>query len=32
LIEEVLAREAGWTSAIRYQPGGLYCNLSVQLE
>lgn len=32
LIEEVLAREAGWTSAIRYQPSGLYCNLSVRLE
>lgn len=32
LIEEVLAREAGWTSAIRYEPSGLYCNLSVQLE
>jgi two-component sensor histidine kinase len=32
LIEEVLAREAGWTSAIRYQPSGLYCNLSVRFD
>ena len=31
LIEEVLAREAGWTSEIRYQSSGLCCNLSIQL-
>jgi len=31
LIEEVLAREAGWTSKIRYETSGLSCNLSVHL-
>src|SRR5262249_52242075 len=31
LIEEVLAREAGWTSEIKYRPSGLYCHLSVHL-
>jgi two-component sensor histidine kinase len=31
LIEEVLAREAGWSSEIRFQPSGLFCRLSAQL-
>ena len=30
LIEEVLARETGWTSELRYQPDGLRCHLSVK--
>jgi two-component sensor histidine kinase len=31
LIEEVMAREAGWTSELRYQPEGMRCYLSIQL-
>ena len=31
LIEEVMAREAGWTSELRYQPEGMRCHLSIQL-
>jgi two-component sensor histidine kinase len=31
LIEEVLAREAGWTSEIKYRPSGLCCHLAVRL-
>ncbi len=31
LIEEVLAREAGWTSELQYQPEGLRCHLSIKL-
>jgi two-component sensor histidine kinase len=31
LIEEVMAREAGWTSELRYQPEGMRCYLSIKL-
>jgi len=31
LIEDVLAREAGWTSEIQYLREGLRCNLTIQL-
>lgn len=31
LIEEVMAREAGWTSELRYRPEGMRCYLSLEL-
>ena len=31
LIEDVLAREAGWTSEIQYLREGMRCNLTIQL-
>jgi len=31
LIEEVMAREGGWTSELQYRPEGMRCYLSIQL-